>query len=69
MDIIYGFLFSLTERIPYPFTRVMPENRELFLSVIKSFIKADHGRDKGFFLELASDYSSVRKIMYRKKKL
>lgn len=46
--------------------KVRPENRELFIEVVKWLIDNDLGRVKGCYFEFSNDYSRIRKVKYLK---
>ena len=64
-DDVYRMIDSMDAMKPFLFsTRLLPENAKYFLLLLKDHIAHDYGKDKGFFMEISSDYTSCRKILY-----
>lgn len=48
--------------------KVKPENRDLFIGIVKSYIDRNIGNQEEFQIEFNSDYSKIRKTHYFSKK-
>jgi len=42
--------------------KVRPENVELFIDIVKSYIDRSFGNMEGFYIEFSNDYKKIRKF-------